>query len=90
MPRGWNRRSGVLSPKEDPWLPEGPTATDNPVSVYYPFALVEFVEVLEDDENRAAGEVLLVFRDQDGCRVTVRLRKAALERLLAACARPIP
>lgn len=90
MPKGCNCRFGVLSPKAHLRLPEGPTAADNPVSVYYPFALVEFVEVLEDDENRAAGEVLLVFRDQDGCRVTVRLRKAAMERLLAAYPRRIP
>ena len=50
--------------------------------MYYPFALVEFLEVVENDECEAVGEVLLAFLDQDGCRVTVRLRREALEQLL--------
>ena len=59
-------------------------APANPISVYYPFALVEFLEVVESDECEAVGEVPLAFLDQDGCRVTVRLRREALEQLLQA------
>lgn len=58
------------------------TAPANPVSVYYPFALVEFLEVTESDEREAVGEVLLAFLDQDGCRVSIRVRKEVLQQLL--------
>jgi hypothetical protein len=54
----------------------------NPVSVYYPFALVEFVEAVESDEHEAVGEVLLVFLDREGYRVTVRVRREAVNRML--------
>ena len=56
----------------------------NPVSVYYPFALVEFVEAVESDEHEAVGEVLLVFLDRDGYRVTLRMRREAVDRMLDA------
>jgi hypothetical protein len=56
----------------------------NPVSVYYPFALVEFLEAVESDEHEAVGEVLLVFLDRDGYRVTLRARREAIERMLDA------
>lgn len=56
----------------------------NPVSVYYPFALVEFVEAMQSDEHEAVGEVLLVFLDRDGYQVTLRVRREAVDRMLDA------
>lgn len=56
----------------------------SPVSVYYPFPLVDFLEMAETEEHEAVGEVLLVFLDRDGSRVTLRLRREALDQLLAA------
>ena len=51
------------------------------VSVYYPFALVEFVDVAKTDEHDQTGEVLLYFLDSDGCQVTLRLSEYALLQL---------
>ena len=56
----------------------------DPVSVYYPFALVDFLELVETDEHRAVAEVLLVFLDRDGCRVTLRVRREVLDGMQAA------
>ena len=52
-------------------------------SVYYPFALVELLDVRKTDEYEETGELLLRFRDADDCEVSVRLTPAALEQLCA-------
>ena len=51
------------------------------VSVYYPFALAELLDIEKTDEHGETGEVLLYFLDSDNCQVTLRLTKAALEAL---------
>lgn len=57
------------------------------VSVYYPFALVELVDIARTDEHDQTGEVLLYFLDSDGCQVTLRVSESTLmqlrERLIA-------
>jgi hypothetical protein len=55
----------------------------NGFSVYYPFALVELLDVTKTDEHQDTGELLLHFVDSDGCRVTVRLTPVALDQLRA-------
>jgi invasion protein IalB len=57
------------------------------VTVYYPFALVELLSFREVDDNEA-GEVLLSFMDEDGCQVTVRVRREVLEALKSRLAQP--
>ncbi len=51
------------------------------VSIYYPFALVELVDIGETEEHEETGEVMLSFLDSDGCRVTLRLTPQALDEL---------
>ena len=51
------------------------------VSVYYPFALIELLDVAETDEHEETGEMLLSFFDAGGCQVTLRLTPDALEAL---------
>ena len=51
------------------------------VSIYYPFALVELVDIGKTDEHEETGEVLLYFLDSDGCQVTLRLTAQTLEQL---------
>ena len=58
------------------------------VSVYYPFALVEVLELEPADEPEQTGEVLLSLLDSDGCRVTLRLTKEAFEQLRLKLASP--
>jgi hypothetical protein len=69
----------VQCPREEEATPEG----SNAISVYYPFALVELLDIGKTDEHEETGEVLLYFRDADGCQVTVRLSEVALEQLRA-------
>jgi hypothetical protein len=57
------------------------------VSVHYPFALVELLEIEKTDEHEETGEVMLYFLDSDGCQVTVRLTQLAIEQLYAALPR---
>jgi hypothetical protein len=59
------------------------------VSVYYPFPLLELVEIAETDEHAETGEVLLYFLDSDGCQVTIRLAEYALEQLRAKLSAPL-
>jgi hypothetical protein len=67
----------------------GPTPGDrNGVSVYYPFALVELVDVLEADGYEETGDILLSLRDEDGVVVTVRLRRGLAEALAERLRRP--
>ena len=44
------------------------------VTVYYPFALVDLLDIDAVDED-GDGELLLSFRDEDGAVVKVRLRR---------------
>lgn len=60
------------------WSTAKPT---NAVSIYYPFALVELVDIGKTEEHEETGEVLLYFLDSDGCQVTVRLTAQTLEQL---------
>src|SRR5688500_15723004 len=53
------------------------------LSVYYPFALVELLDITKTDEHEERGELLLHFLDADGTRVTVRLTPVALDQLRA-------
>lgn len=46
------------------------------ISVYYPFALTDLVRFVEGDDYEQSGDVLLVFTDEEGCQVTLRLRSA--------------
>lgn len=57
------------------------------VTVYYPFALVELLDYRRLDDNEG-DEVLLAFEDEDGCRVTVRVRAVVIEALKARLAEP--
>ena len=47
------------------------------LSVHYPFAIVEFLGCDKLDEADA-GELLLRFRDEDGCSVTLRVKLEVL------------
>jgi len=63
------------------------TARADGVTVYYPFALVELHEYREVDDD-GDGDVLLSFLDEDGCKVTVRVRREVAEALRARLASP--
>lgn len=52
------------------------------VTVYYPFALVDLIDYRKADDD-GDGDVLLSFYDEDGCQVTVRLRRGLVESLKA-------
>ena len=62
---------------------ELPTPQPEGVSVYYPFALVELLDITKTDEHEETGELLLHFLDADRSRVTVRLTPVALDQLRA-------
>jgi hypothetical protein len=57
------------------------------VTVYYPFALVELLDCRQIDDD-GDGEVLLSFRDEDGCEVKIRLQRRLIEALRARLAAP--
>jgi hypothetical protein len=56
-------------------------ARPHAISVYYPFALTELVRFVEGDDYEESGDVLLVFTDEEGCQVTLRLRSALIAEL---------
>jgi len=58
------------------------TARADGVTVYYPFALVDLISFREVDEDKE-GELLLSFLDEDGCRVSIRLRREVVDALKA-------
>jgi hypothetical protein len=58
------------------------------VSVYYPFPLLQLVDIGETDEHAQTGEVLLYFLDSHGCQVTIRVGEYALEQLRARLSAP--
>ena len=59
------------------------------VSVYYPFPLLELVDIGKTDEHAQTGEMLLYFLDSDGCQVTLRLSEYALAQLRAKLSEPL-
>jgi len=58
------------------------------VSVYYPFPLLELVDIGKTDEHAETGEVLLYFLDSDGCQVTLRVSEYALAQLRTKLSEP--
>jgi hypothetical protein len=63
------------------------TSRADGVSVYYPFVLVELLAYTEVDDSEE-GEVLLSFSDEDGCRVTVKVRRSVIAALIARLSAP--
>ena len=57
------------------------------VTVYYPFALVDLLDYREAGDG-GDGEVLLAFRDEDGCEVKIRLRRELADALRSRLASP--
>lgn len=49
-------------------------ANPHAITVYYPFALTDLVRYVEGDDYEDTGDVLLIFIDEEGCQVTLRLR----------------
>ena len=64
-------------------------AIPHAISVYYPFALTDLVRFVEGDDYQESGDVLLVFTDEEGCQVTLRLR-SSLAAALASCLQSPP
>lgn len=56
-------------------------AIPHAISVYYPFALTDLVRFVEGDDYQETGDVLLVFADEEGCQVTLRLGSALVAEL---------
>ena len=75
-PRGYRARQGGIK-----------TST-NGVAVYYPFALVALTEFVQSDDHEETGELLLIFEDQDGTQVTLKVRQSAISDLLQRLANP--
>jgi hypothetical protein len=69
-------------------IPEKPTPNPSGLAVYYPFTLVEFLSCAQADEYEETGEILLVFLDQSGCRVTLKVDVTLLAALAARLADP--
>ena len=57
------------------------------MTVYYPFALVELLDIRQVDDGED-GEVLLSFRDEDGAEVKIRVRRAIAEEMRERLAAP--
>lgn len=51
-------------------------AIPHAITVYYPFALTDLVRYVEGDDYAETGDVLLVFTDEEGCQVTLRVRSS--------------
>jgi len=70
------------------WPPErSATARADGVTVYYPFALVELLDIRQVDDGED-GEVLLSFRDEDGAEVKIRVRRELAEEIRERLAVP--
>jgi hypothetical protein len=70
-----------------PFGREEHTPRANGVSVYYPFVLVELLGYTQVDDSEE-DELLLSFADEDGCRVTVKVRRAVIAALIARLSAP--
>lgn len=60
----------------------------NGVAVYYPFALVALKEFVQSDDYEETGELLLIFQDEEGAQVTLKVRQSAISDLLQRLASP--
>jgi len=60
--------------------PEVHTARSDGLTVYYPFALVDLLDYCQADDDKE-GEVLFAFMDEDGCRVSIRMRRELVDEL---------
>ena len=58
------------------------------VAVYYPFALVELKEFSKTDDYEETGELLLIFEDNEGAQVTLKVRESAIAGMLKRLVRP--
>jgi hypothetical protein len=58
------------------------------IAVYYPFALVALKEFVQSDDHEDTGDLLLIFQDEEGAQVTIKLREPAASQLLARLGRP--
>ena len=76
--RASHRRRRLDPPRRQPTQ-----ARADGISVYYPFPLLELVDIGKTDEHAETGEVLLYFLDSDGCQVTLRVSEYALTQLRA-------
>jgi hypothetical protein len=63
-------------------------ATPHAITVYYPFALTDLVRYVEGDDYPETGDVLLVFTDEEGCQVTLRLRSSLASALASRLQSP--
>jgi hypothetical protein len=63
------------------------TGTGN-VAVYYPFALVELKEFTKSDDYEETGELLLVFEDHEGAKVTLKVRESLIAGILQRLSQP--
>ena len=83
--RVWSPSYAALDCKIMParlrWTSRSYAVAAHAVSVYYPFALTELVDYVEGEDLEGTGDILLAFRDEDGCKVTLRVNRAALEQL---------
>ena len=60
----------------------------NGVAVYYPFALVALKEYVQSDDYEETGELLLIFLDEEGAQVTLKVRESLIADLLQRLASP--
>src|SRR5437763_8362026 len=75
-PRGYRARQGGIN-----------TGT-NGVAVYYPFALVALKEFVQSDDHEETGDLLLIFEDNEGAQVTIKVRQSVISQLLERLPRP--
>jgi len=60
----------------------------NGIAVYYPFALVALKEFAKSDDYEDTGDLLLIFQDEDGAQVTLKVRDSAVSELVERLSRP--
>jgi hypothetical protein len=58
------------------------------VAVYYPFALVALKEFVQGDDHEETGDLLLIFEDDEGAQVTLKVRQSVISDLLERLANP--
>lgn len=73
---------------ELPWPQRSIKTGTNGVAVYYPFALVALKEYVQSDDYEETGELLLIFLDEEGAQVTLKMRESAISDLLQRLASP--
>ena len=60
----------------------------NAIAVYYPFALVALKEFAKSDDYEDTGDLLLIFQDEEGAQVTVKVRDAVVSQIAERLSRP--